>query len=119
MLAPSANFATAGAAVAEDSGPISANDRVYSQVTFPVTPTIASGVHQVSFQLEQDSAFPIEDVISAYAAESVGRVLATYSVSGTGSGQPLGLFRLRQRRVLRHCWIYDRRYWRTGESDGC
>jgi len=91
MFAPSANFATAGVVVAEDSGPISANDRVYGQVTFPLTPTIASGVHEVSFQLEQDSGFPIEDIISAYAAESVGRVLATYSVSGTGSGQPLGI----------------------------
>ena len=91
MFAPSANFATTGVVVAEDSGPISANDRVYGQVTFPLTPTIASGVHEVSFQLEQDSAFPVEDIISAYAAESVGRALATYSVTGTGSGQPLGV----------------------------
>ena len=90
MFAPSANFATAGSVEAEDCGPISANDRVYGQVTFPLTPTIASGVHQISFQLEQDSAFPMEDVISAYAAESIGRALASYSVSGTGSGQPMG-----------------------------
>jgi HK97 family phage major capsid protein len=91
MFAPSANFATAGAAVAEDTGPISANDRVYGSVTFPLTPTIASGVHEVSFQLEEDSAFPVEDIITAYAAESVGRALAGYSVSGTGSAQPLGV----------------------------
>lgn len=91
MFAPSANFATAGVVQAEDSGPVSANDRVYAQVAFPVTPTIASGMHQVSMQLYADSGLPVEDVISAYAAESIGRKLAGLSVSGTGSSQPFGV----------------------------
>ncbi|TVZ04006.1 phage major capsid protein [Trebonia kvetii] len=91
MFAPSANFASAGVVQAEDSGPVSANDRVYGQTAFPLTPTLASGMHQVSIQFVTDSAFPVEDVISAYAAESIGRKLATLSVSGTGSGQPFGV----------------------------
>jgi HK97 family phage major capsid protein len=91
MFAPTANFATAGVVQAEDSGPVSANDRVYGQVAFPVAPTVASGMHQVSMQLYADSGLPVEDVISGYAAESIGRKLAALSVSGTGSGQPFGV----------------------------
>jgi HK97 family phage major capsid protein len=91
LYAPTANFATAGVVQTEDSGPVVANDRVYGQVAFPVTPTIASGMHQVSMQFLQDSGFPVEDVISAFAAESIGRKLAALSVSGTGSGQPFGV----------------------------
>jgi HK97 family phage major capsid protein len=91
MTAPTANFASAGVVQAEDSGPVAANDRVYGQVSFGDAYTIASGMHQVSFQLEADSGFPIESVITAYAGESIGRKLSALSVNGSGSGQPTGV----------------------------
>jgi len=91
MFAPTANFATVGVVQVEDSGPVAANDRVYGQVAFPLTPTIASGIHQVSVQVYADSGLPVEDVISGYAAESIGRKMSALSVSGNGIGQPFGV----------------------------
>jgi len=51
----------------------------------------SSGVQLVSFQLAQDSAFDIDSFIMARVAESLGRAQAAAAISGTGSGQPLGI----------------------------
>ena len=50
-----------------------------------------SGVQLVSFQLSQDSAFDLDSFIQARVAESLGRAEAAAVISGTGSGQPLGI----------------------------
>ena len=50
-----------------------------------------SGVQLVSFQLAQDCAFDIDSFIQARVAESLGRAEAAAVISGTGSGQPLGI----------------------------
>ena len=45
----------------------------------------------VSVQLVQDSAFDVDSFVSDRIGEAVGRSLAAAAVSGTGSGQPLGI----------------------------
>lgn len=93
---PQAQFAGSGTSnvgvlVSENPGSaISENDRVYGGGTLNAW-MFSSGVHQVSIQLEDDSAFPVSDVISGFAAEAIGRAMAPYSVTGTGSSQPLGV----------------------------
>jgi HK97 family phage major capsid protein len=53
--------------------------------------TVTSGVHLVSRQVVEDSAFEIDEFIAARAGESIGRKLASLAWSGTGSSQPLGV----------------------------
>ena len=92
MFAPVASFSGAGVLVSENPvSAIGATDRTYAQVSLGAY-TVASGVHQVSIQVEQDSAFPMETIISAFAGEMIGRALAAYSATGTGSGQPTGVY---------------------------
>lgn len=92
MFAPVANFSGAGVLVAENPvSAIASADRTYAQVSLGGY-TVASGVHRVSVQVEQDSAFPVESVISPFAGEMIGRALAALSVSGTGSSQPTGIY---------------------------
>lgn len=92
MRAPVAQFSGSGSLVAEN--PVSAigtADRTYSQVTLNGY-TVTSGIHKLSFALDEDSAFPVQGVISDFAGEMIGRALATLSVSGTGSNQPTGVY---------------------------
>jgi HK97 family phage major capsid protein len=51
--------------------------------------TITSGVHLVSVQVAEDSAFDLDSFIGDRVGESIGRKLASLAVSGTGSSQPL------------------------------
>lgn len=50
-----------------------------------------SGAQKVSFQLANDSAFDIDQFVSARVGESLGRALALAAISGTGTSQPLGI----------------------------
>jgi HK97 family phage major capsid protein len=53
--------------------------------------TIYAGPLLASLQLIQDSAFDVDNFVADRFGESIGRVIASLAVSGTGSGQPLGL----------------------------
>lgn len=69
----------------------------------PITPlTVGQGVLNawtytpggpilISNQLVQDSAFDIVGFVQERTAEAIGRALAAHAVSGSGSGQPLGI----------------------------
>ncbi len=103
---PVRNFAgsgtsTVGSLVAENpaagGGPdggstILENDAVFNQATLNAY-TFTSDIHQISMQLEEDSALPIEGVVRDFSAEAIGRALSAYSISGlgVGSSQPLGV----------------------------
>lgn len=50
-----------------------------------------SGVQLVSIQLSNDSAFDVDEYVSARVGESLGRARAAAAISGTGSSQPLGI----------------------------
>lgn len=92
MLAPVAQFSGSGVLVSENPvSPITAADRVYQQVILNGY-TIASGVHQVSLAVEQDSGFPMESVIAAFGGEMIGRKLADLSANGSGTAQPTGVY---------------------------
>jgi HK97 family phage major capsid protein len=69
---------------------ISDVDYVFGQGTMGAY-MITSGVQKVSFQLAQDTAFNIDQFVEARVAESLGRKVAAYAISGTGSSQPLGI----------------------------
>ena len=45
---------------------------------------------KLSIELLMDSAYPVEATILSMASERIGRVLNTYTTTGTGSGQPEG-----------------------------
>ena len=53
--------------------------------------TIAGGPYLASLQLVQDAAFDVDEFVAERAGEAIGREIAALAVSGTGSGQPLGL----------------------------
>lgn len=53
--------------------------------------TIYGGPYLASLQLVQDSAFDVDDFVSARAGEAIGRKIASLAISGTGSGQPEGI----------------------------
>src|SRR5690606_10509892 len=50
-----------------------------------------SGLVKVSFQLLQDSAFPMDDFLARALGRRVGRVLNEHFTVGSGSGQPEGI----------------------------
>lgn len=45
----------------------------------------------ISAELLEDSAFNLSDLIGSLLAERLGRVMATYDTTGTGSGEPEGI----------------------------
>jgi len=53
--------------------------------------TVYAGPILASLQLVQDSAFDVDDFVAARLGEAVGRTIASAAISGTGSGQPLGI----------------------------
>lgn len=50
-----------------------------------------SGIQKASFQLANDTAFDLDQFVSARTGEALGRAIAEYAVSGTGSNEPLGI----------------------------
>lgn len=46
---------------------------------------------KVSFELLQDSAFNVQDLLTRVFGTRIGRIQSTHWVTGTGSGQPQGL----------------------------
>ena len=53
--------------------------------------TYTSKIILASIELVNDSAFSISDFLADRIAESIGRAEGAHSVSGSGSGEPLGL----------------------------
>lgn len=54
--------------------------------------TIATDPFLVSNQMLQDSAFDVDALCHQLIGEAIGRKLADYALTGTGSGQPQGVF---------------------------
>jgi HK97 family phage major capsid protein len=50
-----------------------------------------SKLTRVSFQLAQDSAFDIENVVQTAHAERIARIMNQHFTTGTGTAQPLGI----------------------------
>lgn len=86
---PPAN--SASSTTANENGQIEDVDYTFGQGTLSAY-MYTSGVQKVSFQLANDSAFDIDEFVSARVGESLGRAQAAAVISGTGSAQPLGIF---------------------------
>jgi HK97 family phage major capsid protein len=78
------------AVVIAENTQISDQDYTFGQGTLGAY-MYTSGVQKVSFQLSHDSAFNIDQFVEARVSESLGRKVAADAISGTGSGQPLGI----------------------------
>jgi HK97 family phage major capsid protein len=46
---------------------------------------------RISWELLQDSAFDVEDLVASKLGQRLARIQATHLVTGTGTGQPLGI----------------------------
>ena len=53
--------------------------------------TIAVGPVPVALQLVEDWAFDVDEFVAARFGEALGRKIAAYAITGSGSGQPLGI----------------------------
>jgi len=53
--------------------------------------TLAVGPFLASLQLVEDSAFNVDNFVAERVGEALGRSIAAVAVSGSGSGQPLGI----------------------------
>lgn len=84
------NPVTTVATIISENSQISDVDYVFGQGTLSAY-MLTSGIQLVSYQLAQDSAFNIDNFIVARVGESLGREEAALAISGTGSGQPLGI----------------------------
>lgn len=51
----------------------------------------SSGIVLASLQILQDSVFPLDTWLPGHLGTRIGRAVAAHLVSGTGSGQPLGV----------------------------
>lgn len=54
--------------------------------------TYSSRIVQVSLQLMQDSAFNLDEFVARQLGIRIGRAIAPHLATGTGTGQPTGLF---------------------------
>ena len=81
--------AQVGALLAENAT-ITAQDATFASVTLKAY-MYTSKLIAVSWQLMQDSAFSVENVVADIAGERLGRIWNTHFTTGTGSSQPNGV----------------------------
>lgn len=78
-----------GELLAEGSA-ITVADTTFTQVTLGAY-TISSKAVKLSWQLLEDNVVDLESYVGEMLAERIGRSLADYSATGTGSSQPEGI----------------------------
>lgn len=81
--------AQVGALLAENAT-ITAQDATFASITLKAY-MYTSKLIAVSWQLMQDSAFSVENVVADIAGERLGRIWNTHFTTGTGSAQPNGV----------------------------
>lgn len=81
--------AQVGALLAENAT-ITAQDATFASVTLKAY-MYTSKLIAVSWQLMQDSAFSVENVVADIAGERLGRIWNNHFTTGTGSSQPNGV----------------------------
>lgn len=88
--------ANSAAIVAEGAAGTAGADKVFSSITLGAYSYDANGVGnvplKVSLELLQDSAFDLEAFISRNLATRIGRKQAVDLATGSGAGEPFGLF---------------------------
>jgi len=77
---------TEGTQLSADSG-----SYVFGQGVLNAWTYTNGGAILVSRQLMADSAFNVDEFVSARVGEAIGRAVAAHAISGSGSSQPLGI----------------------------
>jgi HK97 family phage major capsid protein len=94
---PSLNdTASLGGITAESAALTSGNDLVFGTVTLGAYKYTSAGAGsnlalRVPFELLQDSSFDVEGLVTKTLGTRIARAQAPHWVTGTGSGQPLGI----------------------------
>lgn len=87
--------ANLGAIVAENGAPAAGADLTFGTKTLGAFKYMSVGAGglplKVSVELLQDSAFDVESLVARKLGERIARAQAPHLVSGTGTGQPLGI----------------------------
>lgn len=87
---PTVNDTTQVGAILAENATIPAQDITFASVTLKAY-MYTSKLIAVSWQLLQDSAFSIDNLVADLAGQRLGRILNTHFTTGTGSGQPNGI----------------------------
>lgn len=88
--------ANVGGITAESAAITSGNDLVFGTVTLGAYKYTSTGTGsnlplRVPVELLQDSAFPVADLVARKLGERIARAQAAHWITGSGSGQPLGV----------------------------
>jgi HK97 family phage major capsid protein len=87
---PTANDTSISAEIVGEGSQVSAADVSVSNIVFNAY-KFSTKLVKVSLELLQDSPFDIEAFLKEQFSVRLGRALATYFVTGTGSAQPYGI----------------------------
>lgn len=87
---PTVNDTAQVGAILAENATITAQDATFASITLKAY-MYTSKLIAVSWQLMQDSAFSVENVVADIAGERLGRIWNTHFTTGTGSSQPNGV----------------------------
>lgn len=87
---PTVNDTAQVGAILGENATITAQDATFASVTLKAY-MYTSKLIAVSWQLMQDAAFSVENVVADISGERLGRIWNTHFTTGTGTGQPNGV----------------------------
>jgi HK97 family phage major capsid protein len=90
LLIPTADDTGNAGAILSENAQVSEQDVSFGQTTIDVF-TYSSKLIRVSFQLLQDTFFPLETWLAERLGERLGRIMNTHFTTGDGSSKPYGL----------------------------
>lgn len=90
LLIPTVDDTSNAGSILAENTQISAADMTFAQTSIP-SYLYTSGLVLISYQLLQDSEFPLDSFIANALGERLGRIQNTHFTTGTGSSQPSGL----------------------------
>ena len=90
LLIPTSDDTGNAGAILSENAQVSEQDVSFGQTTIDVF-TYSSKLIRVSFQLLQDTFFPLETWLAERLGERLGRIMNTHFTTGDGSSKPYGL----------------------------
>lgn len=90
LLIPTSDDTGNAGAILSENTQVSEQDVSFGQTTIDVF-TYSSKLIRVSFQLLQDTFFPLETWLAERLGERLGRIMNTHFTTGDGSSKPYGL----------------------------
>ena len=90
LLIPTSDDTSNVGAILAENAAVSEQDVVFAQTTID-TYVYSSKLIKVSYQLLQDTFFPLESWLAERLGERLGRILNTHLTTGDGSSKPYGV----------------------------